>query len=116
MKRKEKKELFWWAELLRWFESARASSPQRVSAQQIVQVAHLLLHPAVSRAATFEAVAVKFSAKAPERISSEDQVPRCLQVINSHVKSHIMRPSITHNCPGNCYFLSFQKKTHTFLT
>lgn len=67
------------------------SSPQRVSAQQIVQVAHLLLHHAVSRAATFEAMAVKFSARAPEGISSEDQVPWSLQVINSHSKFHIMR-------------------------
>lgn len=75
-------------ELLRWFESACASSPQRVSMQQIVQVAHLLLRPAVSRAATFEAVAVKFSTRAPDGISSEDQVPWSLQVINSHVKSH----------------------------
>lgn len=74
------------------FETASASSPQRVSAQQIVQVAHLLLHPTVSRAVAFEAVAVKFSARAPGGISSEDQVPRSLRVINSHVKSHIIRP------------------------
>lgn len=70
------------------------SSPQRVSAQQIVQVAHLLLHPTVSRAAAFEAEAVKFSARAPGGISSEDQVPRSLRVINSHVKSHIIRPGV----------------------
>lgn len=70
------------------------SSPQRVSAQQIVQVAHLLLPPTVSRAAAFEAVAVKFSARAPGGISSEDQVPRSLRVINSQVKSHIIRPGV----------------------
>lgn len=91
-KKWEKQELFWWAGLIRGFETASASSPQRVSVQQIVQVAHLLLHPTVSRAAAFEAVAVKFSARAPGGISSEDQVPRSLRVINSHVKSHIMRP------------------------
>lgn len=66
-------------------------SLQRVSAQQIVQVAHLLLHPAVSRAATFEAGAVKFSTRASVGISSEDPVQWNLQVINSDVKSHITR-------------------------
>lgn len=121
MKRGEKKELFWWAGLLRGFETASASSPQRVSAQQIVQVAHLLLHPTVSRAAAFEAVAVKFSARAPGGILSEDQVPRSLRVINSHVKSHIMRPrdflfkkkkekKIHSNCPANSSFFLFPNK------